>query len=123
MGIEYKIDVVAGVIYTVASGNIGAKEIESLRKRILSDPQFQSDLNVIADFRKATVIFSGDEARQLANWDREKKMVKRIGVVSNQGYGFFRMYQGWAEEGPDLKVVKDMDSAREWLDLPRENDP
>jgi len=124
MGIEFKIDAGAGVIYAVASGNIGVKDIESYRKGFLSAPQYRSELNVIADYRMARINVTVDEARQLAIWHKEKKPVNKVALVMGpDGYGFARMYQGWLGGSQDVGVFRDMISAREWLGLPGEDDP
>lgn len=124
MGIEFKIDAGAGIIYAVAIGNIGVKDIESYRKRFLSDPQYRSELNVIADYRMARINVTVDEAQQLAIWHKEKKPVNKVALVMGpDGYGFARMYQGWLAGSQDVEVFRDMISAMEWLGLPCEDDP
>ncbi|MCZ6531477.1 MAG: hypothetical protein O7A08_00775 [SAR324 cluster bacterium] len=124
MGIEYKIDVEAGVIFAVGSEIIGAKEIAAFRERLISDPHYRPGLFGIIDLQMAQLNFSGAEARQLASWAANKKPVKKLAiVVGSDSYGFARMYQGWAERGQDLCVFNDMESAREWLGLQIEDDP
>ena len=124
MGIEFQIDAGAGVIYALASGTIGVKDIESYRERFLSNPQYRSGLNVIADYRMARINVTADEAKQLAIWHKEKKPVNKVALVmGTDGYGFARMYQGWLGGSQEVEVFRDMISAREWLGLPSEDDP
>ena len=123
MGIEYKIDLQAGIIFLVGTGNIGAKEILAFFKKVISDPQFRPNLNTISDYRMAQIGFSGAESQDLANWTKKQKPAGKIALVMNpSGYGFARMYQSWVEDNAKVNIYKDMASAREWLGLPPEEE-
>ena len=122
MGITYKIDLEAGIIYAVGSGNIGAEDIESFRNELISDPRYRPDLLGLVDLRMAQLKFSGDEAQRLASWAAIVKPVKKLAmIVGSDSYGFARMYQAWTERGQDLNIFDDINSAREWIGLPCED--
>ena len=121
MGITYKIDVEAGVIYSVAEGIIGAADIRDLREQIRADPLLRPNFVSLFDGRLAKVSFSGREAWSLAIWARQKRpTAKGAIVITRRGQGWARMFLGW--EPGNQQIFYDMASAREWLGLPAEND-
>ena len=121
MGITYKIDAEAGVIYTVAEGEIGAAEIQDLRNRYTADPLYNPNFATLFDARSAKFSGSGEEARGLASWARKNRPESKTAIVIDKQFqGFVRMYLGWVEE--TRSIFYDMASAREWLGLPPEEE-
>ena len=123
MGITYKIDIEFGVIFLVGTGTIGAKDIQEYFKNVISNPHFRPNLNIISDYRMARMNFSGAESQHLATWTKNQKPAGKIALVMNAGgYGFARMYQLWVGDTEKIQVFEDMKSAREWLELPPEEE-
>ena len=121
MGITYKIDAEAGVIYSFAEGDIGAADFRDVRKKIPADPLFHPDLVSLFDGRSAQISFSGEEAKSMADWvEQTRPDSKRAFVIDKKSQGFFRMYTAWG--GENQRIFHDMASAREWLGLPPEEE-
>ena len=121
MGITYRIDVEAGVIYSVAEGEIGAVDIQNIRNDRAAEPLYHSKLDHLFDGRLATFKFSGEEAQSLANQSKQIRPTAKTAIVIDQeSQGFLRMYTAWS--GENQQIFHDMASAREWLDLPAKED-
>ena len=119
MGITYKIDENAGVIFSFAEGEIGAADIQANWKRISADPLFQPDFGHLFDGRSAKITFSGADARNLANLFKKIRPKSKSSILINEETtGFARMFLGWREDF--TKIFYDMLFAREWLGLPPE---
>ena len=84
MGITYKIAVEAGVIFTVAEGEIGASEIRDNRDRLVADPMFNPNFNRLFDARSAQFSFSSEEARDLTNWSKNNRPNAKSAVLTNK---------------------------------------
>lgn len=123
MGIEFKIDPDAGVIYVKVLGTIVVKEVEAVRAQWQSHPDFRTGLDMIYDFREGFAKLTGEEAHRLAQYFKTSRPVRRLAIVLRlENFGLGRMYQGWTGEDVNLKVFKDMKLARDWLGLPSEDD-
>ena len=121
MGVTYKIDTEAGVIFCVAEGNITAKDILDTENRLLADHRFRPGLNLLFDARLAQIEMSGEDTNVRAKRDAQN-FEKVCVVAAETNFGIARMYQGWAGDEMAVHVVRDMASAREWLGLPSEDD-
>ena len=122
MGIEFKIDPDAGVIYVKVLGTIVVKEVEAVRAQWQSHPDFRTGLDMIYDFREGFAKLTGEEAHRLAQYFKTARPVRRLAIVAVEAFAWGRIYQGWTGDDVNLKVFKDMQSAREWLGLPSEDD-
>ena len=121
MGITFKIDVEAGVIYSVGEGEIGAADIRKLREQVRADPLYHPNLSHLFDGRSAQISYSGEEAWAVATWGiKNRPTAKTAVVVDKEALGYARMYLGW--RGETNKIFHDMASAREWLGLPPEEE-
>ena len=121
MGMEFKIQMEAGVIFAVAKGEIGAADLLDFRNRYTGDPLYHPKLTQLVDGRSAKFSFSGEEARSLTNWDKQNRPTSKTAIViGKEALGWARMFVGW--RGETHKIFHDMPSAREWLGLPSEVD-
>ena len=68
MGITYKIDAEAGIVFAVAEGENGTAEIRDVVERFTADPLYTPKLAHLFDGRSPKFSFSGEEARNLATW-------------------------------------------------------
>ena len=119
MGITYKIDADAGVIFTFAEGEIGEADLRACVNQIMADPLYTPNLRHLIDGLSAKFQFSGEEARQLASWNKQNRPTAITAfVIDNDAQGYIRMYLGWRDG--DHNIFHDMESAREWLGLPPE---
>ena len=121
MGITYKIDAEAGVIFSVAEGEIGVADIRELRERFTADPLYHPNLASLFDGRSARITYSGDEARSMADWAKQNRPTAKMAfLIDPQSQGFFRMTVAWG--GENRLIFYDMASAREWLGLSPEEE-
>ena len=119
MGITYKIDAGAGVIFSVAEGEIGMADIRDELTRYTADPLYNPNLAHLFDGRSASFSFSGEEARTIATWGKKNRPTAKTAIVIDEkAQGFARMYLGW--RGEPQNIFYDIASAREWLGLPPE---
>ena len=65
MGITYKIDAEAGIIYSVAEGDIGVADLRASVNQFMADPLYTPNLQHLFDGRAANFYFSGEEAKIL----------------------------------------------------------
>ena len=115
MGLEFKIDTEAGVVYTVGRGTITVNDVVEFRQQLKSHTGYNKNYCYLVDYREAIIDRSTSEARQLA-----RPLLAKVAVVAGeQSYPFARMVQGWTRDD-SLMVFRDMASAREWLGLPPE---
>ena len=116
MGLTYKIDAEAGVVYCFTEGEIGAADIQDRRIKIIADPLYRPEFVLLNDLRSAQLNYTGEEARALGNWITDNRPYSKIAIVVDlKNRGFVRMYQGWSGDDPSIKAFDDMASAREWL--------
>ena len=72
MGIEFTIDVNAGVIYTVAEGDTSSSDLQAFREQLVAHPAYNTNLDHLFDGCNARLDFTGEEARNLASWSVKK---------------------------------------------------
>ena len=121
LGITYKIDAEAGAVFTVAEGKIGMPDIQANHNRYTADPLYTPNFAHLFDGRSAKISFSGEEARNLANWGKQNRPTAKTAIViDKEALGWARMLVGW--RGENYKIFHDLASAREWLGLPSEDD-
>lgn len=122
MGIKFEIKAKAGIIYSVAEGEIGVGDIQANVTRYVADPLFHPELAHLFDGRSATFPFSGKEFRGLINLSKKYRPTAKTALLidreSKLTYGLTRMFVGW--RGETHQVFHDMTSARDWLGLPPE---
>lgn len=121
MGITYKINAEAGVIYSFADGENDGADLQGLHTRFADDPLFTSNLSLLFDGRSAKFSFSGKEAQSLVIWEKQNRPTAKTAIVIDENaQGFARMYLGWREG--KTHIFYDIASAREWLGLPPEEE-
>ena len=119
MGISYKIDAEAVMVYVVAEGTLEATTFVSFLKDLFADTKFRLGFDMVFDAQEAQVKISGNEAFDLAR-ERQQGRVGKLAIVATESYGASRMFAGWV--GDRTRVFQDMASAREWLGLPPEEE-
>ena len=122
MGIKFEIDLDAGVVFGVATGDVGTEEILDYVRRLLEDPKYRPDLYSLLDLRKAKPHFSEEDARRIAQMRVTTPSTRKLAIVATEAFGHARMFHGWTGIDSNIMIFKEMQSAREWLGLPSEND-
>ena len=121
MGISFKIDAKAGIIFSVAEGKNDGADLQGLHTRFAADPLYQPEFPHLFDGRSAKFSFSGREARELGTWGKQNRPTSKTAIViDKEAQGYARMFQGWREG--DSHIFYDMGSARNWLGLPPEEE-
>ena len=69
-------------IFWVASGEISVKDIADFRKKVMSDPHYRPDLNIILDYRKSQIRYSSTDSWQLSDGFKRDKPVQKIMVLA-----------------------------------------
>ena len=122
MGIKFEIDLDAGVVFGVATGDVGTEEILDYVRRLLEDPKYSPELLSLIDARKTNPHFSEEEMRSLAQVRVKTPATKKLAIVAAEAFGHARMFHGWTGNDANIMIFKEMNSAREWLGLPSEDD-
>ena len=123
MGFELKIDAELGIIYTTAVGYIGIADILTLRQEYSSSPGYRPEFHQLMDLRGGTLTLTGGEAFTLAQLRIKQPLSVKLAIVAGAAAtGFARVFQGWTDQDPNTMVFNDIDSAREWLGLPQQDE-
>ena len=123
MGIEFKIDPEAGVVFAVGREKVTTRDFYDYRKRVMAHPDFKENLSNLADLRGAELSWTTAEAINFARDFSGGRIFKRVAAIADgTNFGFVRMILGWANDEEFANVFRDMKSGREWLGLPSDND-
>ena len=122
MGIKFEIDLDAGVVFGVATGDFGPEDIRDYIKRLLEDSKYNPELYSLIDARKTNPHFSAEDTRSLAQVRVMTPATKKLAIVASEAFGHARMFHGWTGNDSNIMIFKEMKSAREWLGLPSEDD-
>jgi hypothetical protein len=121
MSVNYFILKPYNVLVVRYDGKITVAEINQLRCRFLSDPDFHPSLHQLSDLRDGRLsTLSGAEIRLLAASSLFNSGTKRAFVTStNLEFGMARMYGTLLEcFGVQVQVFRSIEDACEWLGVP-----
>jgi hypothetical protein len=126
MSATFHIDTTLGVVFSHARDSVSDEDLLSHQRQLRQDPDFQSDLLQLYDFRAVREIKISEQGmRQLAYGNPFGRGSRRAFVVDGDyAYGIARQFQALTDESMhELAVFRDMDTARAWLglDVPRES--
>ncbi len=122
MGLEYKIDSDAHVVRVTVTRESSVGEIRDVVKAVVTDPLFDNDMPILADFREVRWIPSTRELKEIAELVgavTDKFECRLAMVVSNDLlFGAARLFSLLAKtKGFQTRPFKDTDKACEWLEL------
>jgi len=108
-------------IWVTLSGQYSYAEIEQASAKILNDPAFTDDMNLLLDARQVTVNPTLAEVKQRAMFLKsvvQKRPGKIVLVVADTlRYGLGRMLSIYAQmEGVKVEVFMDIEQARQRLE-------
>ncbi|GFO66968.1 hypothetical protein GMLC_05470 [Geomonas limicola] len=120
MPISYSIDREMGVIFELWEGDISKKDLAEYWSTFLSDPEVLTIRKTVADIRKATPMFNGDDLSDLIHAIVHPAIDglswKTALVVENpHQFGVSRQYQVFAARYSQDAIFKDQASALQWL--------
>lgn len=125
MPITYEFHSDLGLVVTVFSGHVTDEEFVRLYDRMLNDDGYALGTNELADLRDAEDLdLSAMALRRVEEITRRRyghsDQSFRTAIIAprDQSYGVGRMYEVYAEEGPEnVRVCRTPAEALEWLDL------
>jgi hypothetical protein len=114
-----------GLVVTHFTGRVSDGEFVDLYRRMLNHEDYVPGTDELADLREVESLnLSALALRRVEELTEERYGGTgagfRTAIVAprDQAYGIGRMYEVFAEEGPEnVRVCRDMADALEWLDL------
>ena len=114
-----------GLVITYFTGRVSDEEFVDLYRRMLNDEEYVPGTDELADLRDVESLnLSALALRRVEELTEERYAGTdasfRTAIVAprDQAYGIGRMYEVFAEEGPEnVRVCRDMEDALEWLQI------
>jgi hypothetical protein len=123
MPASYRIDLRAGVVYSVLEGHVTNEELLAKHQRMSADPDFRPTMNHVIDTRGITsVSVTALGVRLLTTTSSFGPGSRRALIASDanpsSGYGYVRMFQALrSQSGADIKIFSTVEDAHRWLGL------
>ena len=125
MPITYTIHKELGLVVTRFTGHVGDEEFVGLYRTMLHDDDYVLGTNELADLRAVEDLDLSTKALRRVEAITAERYAGasagfRTAIIAprDQAYGIGRMYEVFAEEGPEnVRVCRDPADALEWLDL------
>jgi hypothetical protein len=129
MPVSYRIDLNAGVVFTVSEGRLTYEELLDHQQRLSSDPDFRPTMNHVIDVRgvteRAVTAFGVRTvaiSRIFAPGSRRAIITGDDG--SSSSYGYVRMFQTLrSQSGVDIRIFSTVEDAHRWLGLESHRSP
>jgi hypothetical protein len=120
MPASYRIDLQAGVVFTVCEGRVTNEELMGHQERLAADPDVRPTMNHVMDLRGVTeVAFTAFGVRSIAT-RRVFAPGSRSAIIArdDSSYGYLEMFQALRRHtGEDIKVFSTVEDAHRWLGL------
>ena len=120
MPASYRIDLHAGVVFTVCEGRVTNEELMGHQERLAADPDVRPTMNHVMDLRGVTeVAFTAFGVRSIAT-RRVFAPGSRSAIIArdDSSYGYVEMFQALrSHTGEDIKVFSTVEDAHRWLGL------
>jgi hypothetical protein len=121
MSASYRIDLRAGVVFTVFEGHVTNEELLAHQQRLAADPNLRPTMNHVLDTRGVTsVSVTALGIRLIAsrtNFGPESRRAIIVGVA-NPSYDYLRMFEALRHQsGADIKFFSTVEDAHRWLGL------
>jgi hypothetical protein len=121
---DFYIDVPQRVVFSSATGVVVSGDVLDHMERLRSDPNFIPEFNQILDLRAVTKFqIPSEDIRGFAKRNVFAPTSKRSFLVASESlFGVARMFDTYRKmEGEQgIKIVSDMDQARSWVGLSKE---
>jgi len=122
MTMQYEIDRDANVTYITFAGNIDDQILITQMCRVVEDPQFGLDTNMLQDYRRVTGFevtpWGMDALQNMLIHHKGFEAPRKLALVAPQALAR-RLAWMWhelhAESADDVAVFKNMVEARNWL--------
>ena len=121
MPASYRIDLRAGVVYSVLEGHVTNEELLAKHRRMSADPDFRPAMNHVIDTRGVTsVSVTALGVRLVASTSIFGPGSRRALIAgdANPSSGYVRMFQTLrSQSGADIKIFSTVEDAYRWLGL------
>ena len=121
MPASYRIDLRAGVVFTVFEGHVTNEELLDHQQRMSTDPDFRPTMNHVIDTRGVTsVSVTALGVRLVASRSIFAPNSHRAIIAGDATpfYGYVRMFQTLrSQSGEDIKIFSTVEDAHCWLAL------
>lgn len=109
------------ILHVIGSGHLDDQALAALRARLLEDPRFDADQDLLVDLRQVeTAEISTAAVRRLAQ-EGAPRTARRVALVTELDmiFGLARMYQSLRGPELDMEVFRKLADALEWFDEDR----
>jgi len=121
MPASYRIDLRAGVVFTVFEGHVTNEELLDHQQRMSTDPDFRPTMNHVIDTRGVTSVSVTALGVRLVASRSIFAPNSRHAIIAgdaNPFYGYVRMFQTLrSQSGEDIKIFSTVEDAHCWLAL------
>jgi hypothetical protein len=119
MPTSYRIDVRAGVVYSVLEGHVTNEELLDHQQRLGADPDFRPTMNHVIDTRGVTdVTLTALGLRVLTTRSNLGPGSRRAIIAGDVGASYVSMFQTLRRQsGADVRIFSTMEDAHRWLGL------
>ena len=121
MPVSYRVDVRAGVVFTVFEGHVTNEELLAHQQRLASDPNLRPTMNHIIDTQRVTsVSVTALGIRLVASRTNLGPESRRAIIVdsANPSFDYLRMFEALRHQSSaDIKFFSTVEDAHRWLGL------
>ena len=119
MPTSYRIDVRAGVVFSVLEGHITNEELLDHQQRMSSDPDFRRTMNHVIETRGITgVSVTALGLHLLTTRSNLGPGARRAIIEGDVSSSYVRMFQALrSQSGADTRVFSSVEDAHRWLGL------
>ena len=119
MPASYRIDVRAGVVFSVFEGHVTNEELLDHQQRLAADPDFRPTLNHVIDTRAVEdVSVTAFGLRLLTTRSSLGPGSRRAVIAGDASSSYVRMFQILrSQSGADIEVFSTVEDAHRWLGL------
>jgi hypothetical protein len=125
MPTSYRIDVRAGLVFSVLEGHITNEDLLDHQQRISADPDFTPTMNHVIDTRGITdVSVTALGLHLLTTRSNLGPGARRALIEGNASSSYVRMFQTLrSQTGADTKIFSTVEAAYRWLGLDHGAEP
>ena len=119
MPASYRIDVRAGVVFSVFEGHVTNEELLDHQQRMSADPHFQPMMNHVIDARNVReVAVTAFGIRLVAAPSIFAPGSRRAIIEGDASSSYVRMFQTLrSQSGEDIRIFSTVENAHRWLGL------
>jgi len=118
MPASYRIDLRAGVVYSVLEGHVTNEELLAQQQRISADPDFRPTMNQVIDARGVTETSVTAFGVRLVATPSIFAPGSRRAIIERAGSSYARMFQTLrSQSGEDIRIFSTVEDAHRWLGL------